>query len=125
MREYCHLQSRVAEWENFLHVERCWRGKPAQMVVVAGFGGVDSTISETVGMGKLYSERVDGRLRKNSYVLQKHENPSEERRNFMTALKIGNDYRAALAMFFSSPLPDQRIAKECRFWLNGPGLPSW
>ena len=40
--------------------------------------------------------RVEGRLRKNSYVLQKHENPSEERRNFMTALKIGNDYRASL-----------------------------
>ena len=103
-----------ADWENFLHVERCWRGKPAQMVVVSGFGGVDSTISETVGMGKLYRERVEGRLRKNSYVLQKHENPSEERRNFMTALKIGNDYRAALAVFFSSPLPDHRIAKECR-----------
>ena len=103
-----------ADWENFLHVERCWRGKPAQMVVVSGFGGVDSTIAETVGMGKLYRERVEGRLRKNSYVLQKHENPSEERRNFMTALKIGNDYRAALAVFFSSPLPDHRIAKERR-----------
>ena len=38
---------------------------------------------------KVYRERLEGRLRKNSYVLQKQENPSEERRNFMTALTIG------------------------------------
>ena len=84
------------------------------MVVGSGFGGVDSTIAETVGAAKVYRERLEGRLRKNSYVLQKHENPSEERRNFMTALKIGNDYRASLAMFLSSPLSDKQIAKERR-----------
>ena len=39
--------TRCGEWENFLHVERCWRGKPAQAVTVSGFGGVDSTIAET------------------------------------------------------------------------------
>ena len=31
-----------------------------------------------------------------------------------TALTIGNDYRASLAMFLSSPLSDQQIAKERR-----------
>ena len=39
----------VLRMGKLLHVERCWRGKPAQMVVVSGFGGVDSTIAETVG----------------------------------------------------------------------------
>ena len=53
------------EWENFLHVERCWRGKPAQMVVVSGFGGVDSTIAETVGAAKVYRGKLEDRLRKN------------------------------------------------------------
>ena len=32
----------------------------------------------------------------------------------MTALKIGNDYRASLAVFLSSPLSDKQIAKERR-----------
>ena len=103
------------EWENFLHVERCWRGKPAQMIQVSGFGEVGSTIAETVGAAKVYRERLEGRLRKNSYVLQKQENPSGERRKFMTALTIGKtDYRASLAMFLSSPLSDKQIAKEER-----------
>ena len=105
---------RCCEWENFLHIERCWRGKPAQMIQVSGFGEDGSTIPQTVGAAKLYREHLEGRLRKNSYVLQKQENPSEERRNFMTALTIGNDYRASLAMFLSSPLSDQQIAKERR-----------
>ena len=99
-------------WENYLHVERCWRGKPTQMIQVSGFGGADSTIPATVGLAKVYREHLEGRLRKNSYVLQKQENPSGERRNFMTALTIGNDYRASLAMFLSSPLSDHQIAKE-------------
>ena len=110
------------EWENFLHVERCWRGKPAQMIQVSGFGEDGSTIPQTVGAAKVYRERLEGRLRKNSYVLQKHENPSEERRNFMTALTIGKkDSRASLAMFLSSPLSDQQIAKESR-WAERAGL---
>ena len=102
------------EWENFLHVERCWRGKPAQMVVVSGFGGDDSTIAETVGMGKVYRGKLEDRLREKPAVHQKQENPSGERRVFMTSLKIRNDYRASLTMFLSSPLPDHRIAKERR-----------
>ena len=110
------------EWENFLHVERCWRGKPAQMIQVSGFGEDGSTIPQTVGAAKVYRERLEGRLRKNSYVLQKQENPSEERRNFMTALTIGKkDSRASLAMFLSSPLSDQQIAKERR-WAERAGL---
>ena len=110
------------EWENFLHVERCWRGKPAQMIQVSGFGEDGSTIPQTVGAAKVYRERLEGRLRKNSYVLQKHENPSEERRNFITALTIGKkDSRASLAMFLSSPLSDQQIAKERR-WAERAGL---
>ena len=103
------------EWENYLHVERCWRGKPAQMIQVSGFGEDGSTIPQTVGAAKLYRERLEGRLRKNSYVLYKHENPTEERRNFITALTIGKtDSRASLAMFLSSPLSDHQIAKERR-----------
>ena len=110
------------EWENFLHVERCWRGKPAQMIQVSGFGEDGSTIPQTVGAAKVYRERLEGRLRKNSYVLQKQENPSEERRNFITALTIGKtDSRASLAMFLSSPLSDQQIAKERR-WAERAGL---
>ena len=102
------------EWEGLLHIERCLRGKPAQMIQVSGFGGADSTIAETTGLAKLYREHLEGRLRKNSYVLQKQETPSEERRNFMTALAIGNDYRASLTMFFSVPLTAKQIAKERR-----------
>ena len=110
------------EWETYLHVERCWRGKPAQMIQVSGFGEDGSTIPQTVGAAKVYRERLEGRLRKNSYVLQKQENPSEERRNFMTALTIGKkDSRASLAMFLSSPLSDQQIAKERR-WAERAGL---
>ena len=33
------------------------------MVVVSGFGGVDSTIAETVGMGKVYRGQLEDRLR--------------------------------------------------------------
>ena len=103
------------EWENYLHVERCWRGKPAQMIQVSGFGEDGSTIPQTVGAAKLYRERLEGRLRENSYVLYKHENPTGERRNFITALTIGKtDSRASLAMFLSSPLSDHQIAKERR-----------
>ena len=113
---------RCCEWETYLHVERCWRGKPAQMIQVSGFGEDGSTIPQTVGAAKVYRERLEGRLRKNSYVLQKQENPSEERRNFITALTIGKtDSRASLAMFLSSPLSDQQIAKERR-WAERAGL---
>ena len=92
------------------------------MIQVSGFGEDGSTIPQTVGAAKLYRERLEGRLRKNSYVLQKQENPSEERRNFMTALTIGKkDSRASLAMFLSSPLSDQQIAKESR-WAERAGL---
>ena len=102
------------EWENFLHVERCWRGKPAQMIMVAGFGGADSTIAETVGAAKVYRGKLEDRLREKPAVHQKGFLPSGERRVFMTSLKIGNDYRASLTMFLSSPLPDHQIAKERR-----------
>ena len=99
-------------WENYLHVERCWRGGPAQMIQVSGFGGADSTIPATVGLAKVYREHLEGRLRKNSYVLQSKENPSREHRNFMTSLAVGNDFRASLAMFLTSPLSEQQLAKE-------------
>ena len=101
-------------WETFLHVERCWQGRPAQMIQVSGFGEDGSTIAETVGHCKVYREHLEGRIRKNSYVQQKQESPSGERRNFTTALAIGEDYRAALTMFFSSPLSAQQITKERR-----------
>ena len=103
-----------AAWESYLHIERCWRGRPAQMVRVSGFGDDGSTIAATTGLAKVYRSHFEERLRKNAYVLQKEENPSSERRNFMTALAIGNDYRASLAMFVSVPLTAKQIAKERR-----------
>ena len=103
-----------AAWESFLHIERCWQGKPAQMLRVSGFGEAGSTIAETVGAGKLYRERLEWRLRKSSRVHQKEIFPSSEQENFMTALALGDDYRAALTMFFSSPLTAKQIARERR-----------
>ena len=100
------------EWENFLHIERCWQGRPGQMLRVSGFGGEHETIAQTVAMGKVYRGHFEGRLRKNSYVHQKEENPSRERRNFLSALAIGDGYRASLTMFFSRPLSDEQLAKE-------------
>ena len=101
-----------AEWETFLHVERCWRGKPAQMVTVSGFGGFDSTIAQTTGICKTFREHFEGRLRKNSYVYPYTKNHTGERRNFMSALRIQDDYRAAFTMFFSIPLTEAQLAKE-------------
>ena len=105
---------KCAAWENYLHIERCWRGNPAQMIQVSGFGGADSTTAETVGEAKVYREHVEGRLRKNSYVDQYKENPTSERRKFLTSLAVGDDYRASLAMFLSLPLSDKQIARERR-----------
>ena len=103
-----------AAWESYLHIERCWRGRPAQMIQVSGFGEDDSTIAETTGLGKLYRERIEWRLRKSSRVLQKQETPSSEHENFMTALSLGDDYRATLTMFFSSGLSAKQIYREHR-----------
>ena len=60
-----------AAWENFLHIERCWQGKPAQMIQVSGFGEDGSSIAETVGMGKVFRGHLEDRLRKSSAVRQK------------------------------------------------------
>ena len=103
-----------AAWESYLHIERCWQGKPAQMVRVSGFGEDGSTIAETVGMGKVYRGHLEDRLREKHAVRQKVKNPSSERRVFMTALALGDDYRASLTMFLSSPLTTTQIAKERR-----------
>ena len=103
-----------AAWEKFLHIERCWREKPAQMIQVSGFGEDFSTIAETVGLGKVYRQHLEGRLRKSSHVPQKEKTPSSERRNFMTALALGDDYRGLLTMFLSSPLSDQQLGRERR-----------
>ena len=101
-------------WENYLHIERCWRGKSAQMVVVSGFGGADSTTAETTGLAKVYRGRWEDRLRENPAVDQYKENPTSERRGFLTALAVGDDYRAALTMFLSHPLSDKQIGRERR-----------
>ena len=84
------------------------------MVVVSGFGGADSTIAETVGMAKVYRGRWQDRLRKTSAVDKYQENPTSERRKFLTALALGDDYRGQLTFFFSSQLSDQQLAKERR-----------
>ena len=103
-----------AAWENYLHVERCWQGKPAQMLRVSGFGDDGSTIAETTGLGKVYRGHLEDRLREKHAVRQKGFLPSSERRVFMTALALGDDYRAALTMFFSSPLTARQIDRERR-----------
>ena len=102
------------DWENFLHIERCWRGKPAMMIQVSGFGEVGSSIAETVGMGKVYRGQMEDRLREKPAVRQKVNLPSSERRVFLTALALGDDYRASLTMFFSSPLAANQVARERR-----------
>ena len=102
------------KWETFLHIERCWRGKPAQMIQVSGFGEVGSTIAETVGAGKVYRGHLEDRLREKPAVGPKVNLPSSERRVFLTALALGEDYRASLTMFLSSPLTTTQIAKERR-----------
>ena len=104
------------DWENFLHVERCWMGKPEQLVVVGGFGGADSTIPETTGLAKVYREQLQDRIREKPAVHQKTiENPSGERRGFICALAIGDDnYRAKISLFFSVPLSPETITKERR-----------
>ena len=101
-------------WETHKHVERCWRGKPAQMIQVSGFGEDGSTIAETVGHCKVYRGHLENRLREKHAVHTKEENPSGERRVFITALAIGDDYRATVTMFFSVPLTAKQIAKERR-----------
>ena len=101
-------------WENYLHVERCWRGNPAQMVQVSGFGSEDSTIAETTGLAKGYRGHLEQRVRRNDAVKPSQEIHSGKRRHFMTALTIGHDYRASLTLFLSSPLPDHQLAKERR-----------
>ena len=101
------------DWENFLHVERVWRGKPQQMIVISGFGDAASTIAETVGLAKVYRGQIQDRLRENPAVHEKTiENPSSERRGFISALAVGDDYRGALTLFFSSPLSDKQLARE-------------
>ena len=84
------------------------------MIQVSGFGEDGSSIAATVGLGKVYREHLEWRLRKSSLVLQKGKTPSREHENFMTALALGDDYRAALTMFFSVPLSAQQIARERR-----------
>ena len=101
-------------WANFLHVERCWQGRPAQMIQVSGFGEDGSTIAETVGIGKVYRGHLEDRLREKPAVRQREFLPSAERRVFITTLALGDDYQASLAMFFSSPLSAKQIARERR-----------
>ena len=101
-------------WETHKHVERCWRGKPAQMIRVSGFGEDGSTIAETVGHCKVYRGHLENRIRENHAIHTKEENPSGERRGFITALAIGDDYRATLTMFVLSPLSAKQIARERR-----------
>lgn len=105
---------KCSEWANFLHVERAWRGKPAQMIQVSGFGEDGSSIAATVGLGKVYREHLEWRLRKSSQIQQKEENPSRGSENFMTALALGDDYRGQLTMFFSVPLSERQLGRERR-----------
>ena len=105
---------KCAAWENYLHIERCWKGNPAQMVQVSGFGDDGSTIPQTTWLAKVYRSHFEERLRRNAAVNVREELPSGKRQHFMTALALGHDYRASLAVFFAQPLPEKEIAKERR-----------
>ena len=84
------------------------------MLRVSGFGEVGSTIAETVGAGKVYRGHLEDRLREKPAVDRKVNLPSSERRVFLTALALGEDYRASLTMFLSSPLTTTQIDRERR-----------
>ena len=100
-------------WELYLHVERAWRGRPQQLLIVPGFGDADSTTTETFGAAKEWRERWEGRIRKNSCVHPiNQERIKGERRNFLTALFRGDDYRAGVAMLVSVPFTDEELARE-------------
>ena len=108
MRQYGDLPKACCAWENYLHVERCWKGNPAQMVHIAGFGSDTSTIPQTTWLAKVYRGHFEQRLRRNEAVNVREELPSGKRHHFMTALTIGKkDSRASLAVFLSSPLSDK------------------
>ena len=64
--------------------------------------------------GKVYRGHLENRIRENHAIHTKEENPSGERRGFITALAIGDDYRATLTMFVLSPLSAKQIARERR-----------
>ena len=105
---------RCAAWELFLHIERAVRGNPAQLVDVSGFGTGDAaaTIPETVGLAKVYREHLVDRLRKTSGIHPYQENPTGEKRNFLTALRIRDDYRAGLALILDTPLTAKELNRE-------------
>ena len=84
------------------------------MIQVSGFGEVGSTIAETVGAAKVYRGHLEDRLREKPAVHQKQNLPSGERRVFLTALALADDYRASLTMFLSSPLAANQVARERR-----------
>ena len=100
-------------WENFLHLERAIRGRPAMLVTVSGFGRADSTIAQTVGAAKEYRTRLETRIRRNGDVQPLNQKSiTGEQRHFLTALRIGADYRASLTLILSAALGDKELAKE-------------
>ena len=104
---------RCEAWAEYLHIERAIRGEPAQLIDVSGFGGGGATIPETVGLAKVWRGRCEDRIRKSSAVNQKEQNnPSGGRRNFLTALRIRDDYRAGLAILFSLPMSGKELSRE-------------
>ena len=102
-----------AAWELYLHIERADRGNPAQLVDISGFGNPDSRIPETTGFAKDYREHLIDRLRKNSGIRPLDQNVTTgEKRNFLTALRIRDDYRAGLALILDTPLTSNQLDRE-------------
>ena len=101
-------------YEAEVHLERAYRGRPAQLVTVSGFGGPDSTIAQTVGDAKAYRTRQEDRIRKNSGIHPLDQKAiTGERRKFLTALRIGaDDYRASLTLILAAPLSDKQLERE-------------
>ena len=86
------------------------------MIQVSGFGEDGSTIAETVGAAKVYRGKLGGPFTGKTHLNTRRKFYCFWRTagfyNFLEA--IGNDYRASLTMFLSSPLPEHQIAKEGR-----------
>ena len=100
-------------WESFLHLERAARCNPAMLVSVSGFGDADSTIPQTVGDAKAYRGAWETRIRRNVAVHPLPPNGlTSERRHFLTALRIRDDYRAGLALILSQPLTVKELERE-------------
>lgn len=117
------------DWEAQLHIQRIAKGRPAQVVLYAGFGTGDNTLSENLcaedgrNFRRRFRERHRKRLEKNSAF--QHGGSAEgspvpksgifARDGTATAISLDPDtYRGRFAVFLQTPLEDGELALERR-----------